>query len=773
MAYTWPANGSNVDVWDTELLNWLTDTAFNANATLKDQTQYSLVDGTRAFTNPVAGITPIAAADLTTKDYVDTLVNGLNWQDAVLDKDLTAPPGGPNTGDRYIVASVATGDWATHEDDIAEYNGVTWDFLTPEEGWSLWVEDEDVNYTWNGSSWVKFGSTVSHNNTSGLQGGTSNEYYHLTSAQHTRIADIAALAVTDSNFMVGNGATWVAESGTTVRTSLGLGTGDSPTFAGEAITGAGNVLSSVTSTTTAGAAQAQLIADTAAFYIAAFGSTRGGTTWAGLTGDDQVVIEGQSASSFVISTTGVGPIVFAPGRVERARVNTAGYFGVATNDPVGTVDILGAAGSPAGNLKFTRIAGDLSTTMLSFMPYDVDNSTINFDAYLNDAATAWVSTDAGSNAQIKKTGDQFSINYDSGVAVDSPIAWATGFSLDLITGFLGVNTSGAEKQLHVVTADASGIVSLMEGGANTMALHQNGISRYDTDADNASLWINFTGYNNGTTRFRDLNIGDGKNNRIAFFDGSTGRMGLNTSIPTGLLDMRDGAFALTDSDVVHGLTAITGTNTYGAIEVLSSADGGISLTGVTDSDSTAIRLRGVIGVTNPTDSIGAIVFRGGKSNGTTGGTNLADAETIFAIEKYDGTDVFNVLGNGNLGLGGIVNPTFVIDATTNGDFARFTATPATAWFILDNTFGAGIGNAGIRIQKDGVTKGQIKSNSTQDLEFSTDGVVTKMMIAADGGIHLYNVKTGATKAGAGAATDELWITSSHATLPDGVVMMGI
>ena len=41
---------------------------------------------------------------------------------------------------------------------------------------------------------------------------------------------IAALAKTDGNVIVGNGSTWVAESGATARTSLGLGTGDSPQF---------------------------------------------------------------------------------------------------------------------------------------------------------------------------------------------------------------------------------------------------------------------------------------------------------------------------------------------------------------------------------------------------------------------------------------------------------------------------------------------------------------------------------------------------------------
>lgn len=44
------------------------------------------------------------------------------------------------------------------------------------------------------------------------------------------IAAIGALSPVDSNIIVGNGTTWVTESGATARTSLGLGTGDSPQF---------------------------------------------------------------------------------------------------------------------------------------------------------------------------------------------------------------------------------------------------------------------------------------------------------------------------------------------------------------------------------------------------------------------------------------------------------------------------------------------------------------------------------------------------------------
>ena len=49
--------------------------------------------------------------------------------------------------------------------------------------------------------------------------------------------DIAALAVSNGNIIVGDGANWIAESGNTARTSLGLGSGDSPTITGLTISG--------------------------------------------------------------------------------------------------------------------------------------------------------------------------------------------------------------------------------------------------------------------------------------------------------------------------------------------------------------------------------------------------------------------------------------------------------------------------------------------------------------------------------------------------------
>ena len=52
------------------------------------------------------------------------------------------------------------------------------------------------------------------------------------------LADLAGLATTDGGIIVGDGSNFVLESGNTARTSLGLGTGDTPTFNGAAMGGA-------------------------------------------------------------------------------------------------------------------------------------------------------------------------------------------------------------------------------------------------------------------------------------------------------------------------------------------------------------------------------------------------------------------------------------------------------------------------------------------------------------------------------------------------------
>ena len=81
------------------------------------------------------------------------LLDGL-VQLSVLGRDLTAPPGSPADGDRYIVASGGTADWAGWDLNVALFSDGAWLRLPPRTGWRAWVEDEDLLLVYDGSGWV-------------------------------------------------------------------------------------------------------------------------------------------------------------------------------------------------------------------------------------------------------------------------------------------------------------------------------------------------------------------------------------------------------------------------------------------------------------------------------------------------------------------------------------------------------------------------------------------------------------------------------------------
>lgn len=63
---------------------------------------------------------------------------------SVIDRTLTAPPGSPAIGDTHLVATAATGAWATHDDKIAIYTARGWEFITPRTGQLVYVQAEDA-----------------------------------------------------------------------------------------------------------------------------------------------------------------------------------------------------------------------------------------------------------------------------------------------------------------------------------------------------------------------------------------------------------------------------------------------------------------------------------------------------------------------------------------------------------------------------------------------------------------------------------------------------
>jgi len=90
--------------------------------------------------------------------YHVPVLEKFQWQQPVIDKDLTSPPADPSKGDRYLIYGTGSGDWTGHDNDIAYYDGSAWQFIDASEGMHVWVKDEDKIYVFDGTSWSEEGS---------------------------------------------------------------------------------------------------------------------------------------------------------------------------------------------------------------------------------------------------------------------------------------------------------------------------------------------------------------------------------------------------------------------------------------------------------------------------------------------------------------------------------------------------------------------------------------------------------------------------------------
>jgi len=186
--------------------------------------------GLGAAPNALSAANPVAD-----KTYVDNLVDGIEWYPSVDDEvnyvktTAGAPTGTATSGEKCLNTNeaklytyttswdagvaVSSGERLVFKEDgddtsggsgtytadmkIYDYNGSTFDETTPTLGGTFNLDTDGLDYRYTGSVWAAKSSTVSHNNTSGLQGGTTGEYYHITANQEAGLD--AATAITASN----------------------------------------------------------------------------------------------------------------------------------------------------------------------------------------------------------------------------------------------------------------------------------------------------------------------------------------------------------------------------------------------------------------------------------------------------------------------------------------------------------------------------------------------------------------------------------------------
>ena len=125
----------------------------------------------------------LSITELTSSQYeayatVNTTVKYLTALLAGAVTRATSVPGAPAENNVYIAAAGSiTGAWSAFAlNDLVFYLGAAWYKITPPEGMSIWVNDENAYYDFDGSSWVKRSTTtltggnwkVLHTNGSGI-----------------------------------------------------------------------------------------------------------------------------------------------------------------------------------------------------------------------------------------------------------------------------------------------------------------------------------------------------------------------------------------------------------------------------------------------------------------------------------------------------------------------------------------------------------------------------------------------------------------------------
>ena len=170
------------------------------------------------------------------------------------------------------------------------------------------------------------------------------------------------------------------------------------------------------------------------------------------------------------------------------------------------------------------------------------------------------------------------------------------------------------------------------GGTSSIALRDDSIENHKRSDDDASITINYFGYQGGNTKFRDLNVYDGKQSLVAQVDGSERRLYVgNTFLENNSVGLgsqtnatRNAGVSTAPGTLIYnsdqqGLQVFDGTN-WQTVSTIFSATGG-SIT-----DAGGYRIHTFTGtqdfqVTAGTKTIDVLVQGAGGAGGGRGGND--------------------------------------------------------------------------------------------------------------------------------------------------------
>jgi hypothetical protein len=156
--------------------------------------------------------------------FLDVLV-----QLSIKSAALSAPPGSPADGHRYIVGAAPTGAWAGHATHVAAWQDGAWAFHAPGEGWVAWNEATGAPLVYRAGAWVNlFGGTfagglITELGINAATDATNKFAFYGTNMLFNTAGSIDA---TFNKAAAGNDASFSFKTGFSARALLGLLGGD-------------------------------------------------------------------------------------------------------------------------------------------------------------------------------------------------------------------------------------------------------------------------------------------------------------------------------------------------------------------------------------------------------------------------------------------------------------------------------------------------------------------------------------------------------------------
>lgn len=492
-------------------------------------------------------LAPVSNTDAVTKSYVDNaFASGVLWSSPVKTISTSTAPGGPATGDRYLLQTGQSGFGSCTDNDIAEWGGAAWVCTTPATGTTVFV-DSTINqqYTYTGSMWVSMAQAIDHNSLYNLQGGQAGEYYHLKASDYTALT--AGTAQLSNLRTIGN-----------------------PTFNSLSLTYG---LSFATTTFTSGTATNFAITN----LTTSGSSTIGSTTASNLT------VTGNFASNILNAVTGTISNLFA----STAYISTINAS--TTNSTTSNITFLNASNATLTNATITNLAvsGTIQSTLTNGYVYRGSSANVSeATSTLYIANNGYVGIGntnpqqklhVNGLVQVSSTNDMY-LNPNFGgigpavqVNATLPLMFVTNAAERVridSSGNVGIGNTSPTNILDVLaTANSQKWVSMRNTNSGSSA-SAGLLLGNDGSAAQASLYINSSA-NTGFGGTNALNLGTYAANPIAIFTNNAERIRIDSSGNVGIGTISPNAAYKLDVSGIGRFTngaVVTGGNAFSLVE---------------------------------------------------------------------------------------------------------------------------------------------------------------------------------------------------------------